>query len=96
MNFLGIFYLEKIGHGNTHCPFDCPKYGKEVVYERGQLPVAEKIEREVFWLSSVHPLMTQKDLDDTADAVRKVATAFVERAKEGKSNQYAAEEEKGL
>lgn len=89
-------FLEKRGYGNTNCPFDCPKYGKEVVYERGQLPNAEKIEREVFWLSSVHPLMTKQDLDDTIHSVRKVATSFVERKKHGKSNAYATSEERAL
>ena len=89
-------FLEKRGYGDTHCPFDCPRYGKEVEYKRGQLPNAEKIEREVFWLSSVHPLLTQQDLDDTADAVIKVATAFVERKQAGLSNNFASEEDKSL
>lgn len=89
-------FLEKRGYGGTQCPFDCPKYGKEIEYKRGQLPVAEKVEREVFWLSSVHPLMTTKDLDDTAEAVRKVATRFVERANEGLSNDFASSDEKSL
>jgi perosamine synthetase len=89
-------FLEKNGYGNTHCPFDCPKYGKEISYYRGQLPVAEKAEREVFWLSPVHPLMSQTDLDDTIKAVRKVATAFVERKKMGLSNTFATDEERSL
>jgi dTDP-4-amino-4,6-dideoxygalactose transaminase len=89
-------FLEKNGYGNTHCPFDCPKYGKEVSYYRGQLPVAEKAEREVFWLSSVHPLMNQTELENTVKAVRKVATAFVERNRMGISNNFATEEERAL
>lgn len=89
-------FLEKNGYGNTHCPFDCPKYGKDITYQRGQLPFAEQAERDVFWLSSVHPLMSQKDLDDTVKAVRKVATTFVERKKMGLSNVYATDEERAL
>ena len=89
-------FLDKNGYGNTQCPFDCPKYGKTVEYKRGQLPVAEKIEREIFWLSSIHPLLSQRDLDDTANAVRKVATRFIERANQGQQNNFATEEEKAL
>ena len=34
---------------------------------------------EVFWLASVHPLLDKEDMDEIATAVRKVATAFVEK-----------------
>ena len=89
-------FLEKNGYGNTKCPFNCPLYGRDVEYKKGQLPVAEKIEREIFWLSSVHPLLNQTDLDETAQAVIKVATNFVERSKNGLSNNFATDEEKSL
>jgi perosamine synthetase len=86
-------FLDKKGYGKTQCPFNCPLYGKDVEYKKGQHPVAEKAVEEIFWLSSVHPALTQDDLADTALAVQKVAHGFVERNKAGLSNHFATEEE---
>jgi dTDP-4-amino-4,6-dideoxygalactose transaminase len=86
-------FLNQNGYGKTQCPFNCPLYGKEVEYKKGQHPVAEKAAEEIFWLSSVHPALTQADLADTVLAVRKVANGFVERNLRGLSNHYATEEE---
>jgi hypothetical protein len=33
---------------------------------------------EFFWLDSLHPLLEQEDLDNSAAAVRKVETAFID------------------
>lgn len=86
-------FLNQNGYGKTQCPFKCPLYGKDIEYKKGQHPVAEKAVEEVFWLSSIHPALTQADLADTALAVRKVANGFVERKLRGLSNHYATEEE---
>jgi len=86
-------FLDKKGYGKTQCPFNCPLYGKNVEYKKGQHPIAEKAAEEIFWLSSVHPALTEADLDDTALAVRKVANRFVERKIKGLSNHFATEEE---
>ena len=86
-------FLEKNGYGKTQCPFNCPLYGKDIEYKKGQHPNAEKAVEEVFWLSSVHPGLTQKDLDDTAMAVQKVANRFVERNQAGLSNNFATDDE---
>lgn len=86
-------FLEKKGYGKTQCPFNCPFYGKDVEYKKGQLPVAEKAAEEIFWLSSVHPGLSQEDLDETALAVRKVATIFIERKKLHLSNNFATDAE---
>ena len=86
-------FLDKKGYGKTQCPFNCPLYGKNVEYKKGQHPIAEKAAEEIFWLSSVHPALTEADLDETALAVRKVANRFVERKIKGLSNHFATEEE---
>jgi perosamine synthetase len=86
-------FVNKKGYGNTQCPFNCPLYGRDIEYKKGQLPVAEKAAEEIFWLSSVHPALTHADLDDTVVAVRKVANAFVERKAAGLSNHFATEED---
>jgi perosamine synthetase len=84
-------FVNKNGYGGTKCPFECPWYEGYVEYKRGQCPVAEKACEEVFWLASVHPLLTKEDLDDVIAAVRKVAYAFVEKKEKGIPINYATE-----
>jgi perosamine synthetase len=86
-------FLDKKGYGKTQCPFNCSFYGKDIEYKRGQHPIAEKAADEIFWLSSVHPMLTQSDLEEIALAVRKVANSFVKRKKAGLSNHFASSEE---
>lgn len=86
------FFLDKIGYGGTKCPFECPLYDGHVDYGPGQCPVAEKACDEVFWLASVHPLLEKQDLDDIANAVKKVATAFAEKTAAGIKFDYATPE----
>jgi dTDP-4-amino-4,6-dideoxygalactose transaminase len=86
-------FLEKRGYVKNQCPFNCPLYGKEVEYKKGQHPVSERAAEEIFWLSSVHPALTHADLEDTAAAVRKVANGFIERNKAGLTNHFATAEE---
>jgi dTDP-4-amino-4,6-dideoxygalactose transaminase len=83
-------FVNKSGYGGTKCPFECPWYDGVVEYGPGLCPAAERACREVFWLSSVHPLMTQADLDDIARAVEKVATAFAEMTAAGRPIQVAS------
>lgn len=87
-------FVNKVGYGGTKCPFECPLYEGEVNYGPGQCPVAEKVCEENFWLSSIHPLLEKKDLDDIATAVRKVATAFVEKKAAGIKFDYATSAER--
>ena len=54
--------------------------------------VCEEACEEVFWLASVHPLLEQGDLDDVADAVIKVATAFAEKTRAGIPIDYGTPE----
>ncbi|HEC87343.1 MAG TPA: DegT/DnrJ/EryC1/StrS family aminotransferase [Thermoplasmatales archaeon] len=75
------FLVEKKGLGNTKCPFECPLYKGKVRYTEESYPNAEKASKEIFWLCNPHPLMKKEDLDDLAEAVRKVATYFYEKNK---------------
>ncbi len=85
-------FVNKTGYGGTKCPFECPLYEGHVEYGPGLCPVAEKACDEVFWLASVHPLLEKADLDDIAAAVRKVATALVEKKARGVAVGFATDE----
>jgi perosamine synthetase len=89
-------FINKAGYGGTKCPFECPWYEGHVEYYRGLCPVAEKACDEVLWLASVHPLLEKSDLDDVAAAVRKVATAFIEKKEKGIPIDYATEAHRAL
>jgi dTDP-4-amino-4,6-dideoxygalactose transaminase len=85
-------FVNKSGYGGTKCPFECPWYEGHVEYGPGQCPETEKACEEVFWLASVHPLLETSDLDDIANAVHKVAAAFVEKKEHGVPINYATDE----
>ncbi len=89
-------FLNKAGYGGTKCPFECPLYEGHVEYYEGLCPEAERAAKEVFWLASVHPLLEKEDLDDIANAVRKVALAFVEKKEKGIPISYATEEHRAI
>lgn len=85
-------FVNKTGYGGTKCPFECPWYEGHVEYGPGLCPEAERACDEVFWLSSVNPLLEQQDLDDIATAVEKVATAFVDKKRQGIPIRYATDD----
>ena len=74
-------YLKKIGYGKTRCPYECPFYNKKVEYKEGQFPVAEKVKKEVFWLTDALPILGREDLDDMVAAIEKVAAIYGKRTK---------------
>jgi dTDP-4-amino-4,6-dideoxygalactose transaminase len=63
---------EKLGCGLTHCPYDCDTYTGDVDHTKGSWPEAERVGRESFVLL-VHPSAEERDLEDAAAAVKKVA-----------------------
>lgn len=89
-------FVNKAGYGGTKCPFECPLYEGHVDYYEGLCPVAEKACEEVFWLASVHPLLEKQDLDDVAEAVNKVARAFIEKKEKGIPIEYATDAHRAL
>jgi len=61
----------KVGYGNTKCPFDCAK-GEKVTYKKGLCPKAEKLSSQDLLLP-VYQTLTDKDLNDVVTALEKVA-----------------------
>jgi len=74
-------FSKKIGYGKTDCPFRCMYRTEPVDYEALRLPVAEAVDREVFWLTDALPVLSRKDMDDIIAAVEKVSSTFLARAR---------------
>lgn len=72
-------FVKKIGYGRTSCPFDCCHRTEPIDYSSIRLPVAEAVDREVFWLTDDLPILTRNDLDDITTAVRKVSSVYCAR-----------------
>jgi perosamine synthetase len=68
-------FREKLGYGNTDCPYGCHRYGREPAFLSGSWPVAQRVGEEAFVLL-VHPSIEEKDLDDAVRAVAKVAAHY--------------------
>ena len=53
------------------CPWSCPFYGKEIEYSKINLPVVEKVTKEIFALD-IHPKITKEDLDNNFNIMKKL------------------------
>ena len=72
--YLEPMYQKKIAYGTVSCPFKCPHYKGEVDYRPGLCPNAERAHFEILITHEMmRPPMTERDLDDVADAFHKVA-----------------------
>jgi len=71
-------FTKQVGYGRTHCPFDCPVYGKKVQYKAGDCPEAEKLCGEDVIIPCYHALRGS-DLNDVVTALTKVATHYKTR-----------------
>jgi perosamine synthetase len=71
-------FTKQVGYGKTHCPFDCPVYGKKVEYKVGDCPEAEKLCKEDVIIPCYHALRGS-DLNDVVTALTKVAAHFDSR-----------------
>jgi perosamine synthetase len=67
-------FVEKRGFGNTSAPFTPPWHLNEVQYGSGS-PVAERLPKELVRLL-MRPTFTDRDIEDVARGVRKVAVAY--------------------
>jgi perosamine synthetase len=65
---------ERNTYGNSHCPWVCPYYGREISYE-GTAPGAEQAMRNHMILSA-HECFDEQSVDDIAKAMRKVEAAY--------------------
>ena len=72
-NYKQPFIADQIGHGDSHCPFQCPLYKGKVDYKNVFLPVTEQACKEVVNLP-VHNLLTEKEIKLVADSIEKVVT----------------------
>lgn len=67
---------EQITYGSSHCPFTCPCYkGAPVQYYEGLCPNAELGFRQLVCIP-LHEGWTEREVEDTAAAVHKVASAL--------------------
>jgi len=71
-------FNKKIGYGTTRYPFSLYE-GLE--YSSQVFPVAEAVDREVFWLTDALPILTRDDLDDIVAAIEKVSSTFLARSR---------------
>jgi perosamine synthetase len=71
-------FTKQVGYGRTHCPFDCPVYGKRIQYRTGDCPEAEKLCKQDVVIPCYHSLRGS-DLNDIASALTKVAALFESR-----------------
>lgn len=69
-------FVKRIGYGKTSCPFDCCRRTEPIDYGSMRLPVAEAVDKEVFWLTDDLPILARSDLDDIATAVEKVSSVY--------------------
>ncbi len=63
---------KKVGYGGTHFPFDNPLHGEKISYNRGLCPNAENLSSRDLLLP-VYQSLTEKDLKDVVEALKKVA-----------------------
>lgn len=68
-------FMEKRGHGRTHCPFECPHLPGPISYHRGLCPNAEKGVAEIVWLPGCSPAATKQDIEDVVAAVKKIVAS---------------------
>jgi len=73
--YLSPLLREKKTFGRSHHPFDCPAYGKPLEYREGDCPATEEILRRIITLPC-NEKFTDKDADDIAEAVAKVADFY--------------------
>lgn len=66
---------DKATYGKSQCPFSCPHYGKEVNYREEDCPNTVDILNKLL-VGSCNESFTEKDVDDYATAIAKVAAAF--------------------
>ena len=69
-------FLKKVAYGEKGCPWSSDFYQGNVVYARGDCPVAESLlfEKFIWFYHIAHP-SSEADMDDVVAAVRKVVGA---------------------
>jgi dTDP-4-amino-4,6-dideoxygalactose transaminase len=70
-------FAKRLGYAGTSYPFS---FAQDLDYNAENYPIAEVVDKEVFWLTDALPILSRDDLDDIVTAVGKVATAYLLRA----------------
>ena len=65
-------FQKKIGYPKG-CPWSCPFYGEEIDYTKINLPIVEKVAKEIFALD-IYPRISKEELDDNISIMRKLAS----------------------
>lgn len=73
--FTAPFLQSKTAYGRTRCPFGCELYGREISYQESDTPNTMEILRRLITLP-INEFFTEKDVDDIAEGIRKVAQAY--------------------
>lgn len=66
---------EKRTYGRSHCPYDCPAYGKPLEYREEDCPVTLDILRRLILLPC-NEMFSEKDVDDVAQGIAKVVDYY--------------------
>jgi perosamine synthetase len=66
----------KNAYEGSHCPFDCPKYGRDIEYNKGLCPNAEEILTTSIRLTC-NEFFTDDDVKDIIEGIRKVAEYYL-------------------
>jgi dTDP-4-amino-4,6-dideoxygalactose transaminase len=61
-------FREKIAYPKG-CPWSCPFYGKDIDYNKIELPIVEKVTKEIFALD-IHPKTTKEGLDHNINSMQ--------------------------
>jgi dTDP-4-amino-4,6-dideoxygalactose transaminase len=71
--YLQPLYQQRLGRGRRGCPWTCGHWAGTVSYEHGICPVTERLwEQELMLLDVCRSPLTERDVDDVADAFEKV------------------------
>lgn len=68
-------FLQHTAYLNSHCPFDCPHYGKKPEYHHGLCPQAEEILDSSVRIN-IDEFYTDEDLNDILRALEKISAHF--------------------
>lgn len=69
-------FIERRFLSRRHCAWDCPHYRGKATIAKGQFPISDTILKRAVHLD-IHPLFTDKDVDDIILALQKVARALL-------------------
>lgn len=68
-------FKNKTAYAGGNCPFDCPKYGREIEYKKGLCPNAEEILATSIRLKC-NEFFTDEDVEDIIKGIKKVSEYY--------------------